>query len=162
MSRMSAGRLVAALAVGLMLLAAPLRAAEGGLKVIEKFGGRNSGLAVAHFAAENVERSKNKVGLIIIVSPGENSFAFDLAEWQALIALCNKAIATQSSDWTVIGSMTETGTTDVSHLTMSSGPGLRVVIASPSDGEVSYVLQKNDLPRLQSALRAVEVYLAAP
>ena len=40
--------------------------------------------------------------------------------------------------------------------------GLRVVIASPRDGEVSYVLQKSDLPRLQSALRAVEVYLAAP
>jgi len=162
MSRISGGRMIAALAIGLMLLAAPLRAADPALIVVEKFGQRNSGLVVAHYTAANVERSKRKVGIVVITSPGENAFAFNLAEWQTLIAMCNQGIATQSSGWTEVGSMTETGTTDVSHLTMSSGPGLRFVIASPRDGEVSYVLQKHDLPRLQSALRAVEVYLAAP
>src|SRR3974390_2307233 len=104
MSRMTGGRIMAALAVGLMLLVSPLRAADGKLTVVEKFGERCVGLAVAHFTAANVERSKSRVGLVIIASPDENSFAFDLAEWRTLIALCDKAIATQSNGWTGGGS----------------------------------------------------------
>lgn len=162
MSRLSGGPIVAALAFVLTLVASPLRAADGQFIVVEKFGEGHSGLIVAHYTASNVERSKSKVGVITIASPGENAFAFNLAEWRQLIALCNKAIASESTGWALVGSMSETGTTDVSHLTLSSGPGLRFVIASPKDGEVSYVLQKNDLSRLKSGLRAVEVYLAAP
>jgi hypothetical protein len=83
-----------------------------------------------------------------------------LDEWIKLIDLCNKAIKTQSSAWIVVGSMTETGTEDVSQLTVSAGPSVSLVISSPKIGTVSYTLERSDLPRFQQGLQKVKDYLS--
>lgn len=156
-------RLLAAIAalliVSLTLLASPLRA-QGKLEIVEKFTKGNAELSVAHFTDPSVEKSKSKVGLIGIASPSRNSFAFNKGEWTKLIELCQKAIAIKSAGWTQVGSMTETGTEDVSQLTLSAGPGVSFVISSPKAGTVSYIIQKADLPRLQKGLLQVRDYLA--
>ncbi len=151
----SAALLIASLA----FMASPVRA-EGKLEIVEKFAKGNTELSVAHFTDPSLEKSKSKVGLIGIASPSRNSFAFDQAEWAKLIELCDKAIRTKSTGWTQIGSMTETGTEDVSQLTVSGGPGISFVISSPKAGTVSYVIATGDVPRLKKGLVQVRDYLA--
>jgi hypothetical protein len=160
MPRMLRSAIIAIVMAGLSLVASPLSAAEGKLVTVEKFTKGNAELAVAHFTDPDVERSKSRVGLIGIASPDRNSFAFDPAEWQQLMALCTKAIGTKAAGWTVVGTMTESGTEDVSQLTVSAGPGLSLVIASPKSGTVTYVLDKGELARFQKGLRQVKDYLA--
>ena len=137
----------------------PLRA-EGKLAIVERFADRNTVLTVAHYTNAGAPTAKGKVGLLTIVTPDANSFAFNLTEWKSLIALCDRATKVQSRDWTVVGTMTETGTSDVSHLTVSSGPGVNFVITSPKDGTVAHVLPKAEFSRFQKALRDVEDYLS--
>jgi hypothetical protein len=48
-----------------------------------------------------------------------------------LIELWTKAVKAQSGSWKVVGSMAETETSDVSHLTVSAGSGVKFVISSP-------------------------------
>ena len=109
-------------------------------------------LTVAHYTVAGAPTAKGKVGLLTIATPDANSFAFNPSEWKSLIALCDRATKMQSGDWTVVGTMTETGTSDVSHLTVSAGPGLNFVITSPKDGTVAHVLQKAEFSRFQKAL----------
>jgi hypothetical protein len=146
-------------ALGLMLFASALWAA-GQLDIVEKFTNGNTELAVATYTDPQADKSHNKVGLLGIASPTKNSFAFRLDEWIKLIDLCNKAIKTQSSAWIVVGSMTETGTEDVSQLTVSAGPSVSLVISSPKIGTVSYTLERSDLPRFQQGLQKVKDYLS--
>ena len=146
--------------VGLALLAPPARAADGKLVVIETFTKGNTELMVAHYTDPNVEPAKSRVGLVGIASPNRNSFAFNHAEWLKLIALCTKAAAVKSATWTQVGTMSETGTTDVSQLTLSAGPGLSFVISSPKEGTVSFIVPKADVPRLQNGMRQIRDYLA--
>jgi hypothetical protein len=56
--------------------------------------------------------------------------------------------------------MTETGTSDVSHLTVSAGPGVNFVITSPKDGTVAHVVPMVEFSRFQNALREVHDYLS--
>ena len=148
------------LACALALLAAPVRAAGGKLVVVETFAAGDAELMVAHYTDPDVEPAKARVGLIAIASPGRNSFAFDHPEWLRLIELCDKAAAVESATWTRVGMMTETGTTDVSQLTISAGPGVSFVISSPQEGTVSFIVAKADLARLRKGMRQVRDYLA--
>jgi hypothetical protein len=134
--------------------------AEGKLAVVERFADKNTVLAVAHYTVAGAPTTKGKVGLLTIATPDANSFAFNLAEWNSLIALCDRATSLQSADWIVVGTMIETGTSDVSHLTVSSGPGLNFVITSPKGGPVAHVLPKAEFSRFQKALRDVQDYLS--
>jgi hypothetical protein len=147
------------LAIGLMLSTSPLRA-EGKLDTIEAFSSGKAEMIVATYYDPATGDASKKVGLIAIGAPRRNSFAFDRDEWTRLIALCDKAIAVQAATWTSAGTMTETGTTDVSKLSVSAGPGVRFVISSPKGLTVTYVLQKADAPRFQKALRQVRDFLA--
>ena len=56
--------------------------------------------------------------------------------------------------------MTETGTSDVSHLTVSAGPGVNFVVTSPKGGTVAHVVQEAEFSRFQKALRDVQDYLS--
>jgi hypothetical protein len=149
----------ALLFLSLVLGPSPLRA-EGKLAVVERFADRNTVLAVAHFTVAGAPTAKGKVGLLTIATPDANSFAFNLAEWKSLIALCDRAAKVQSEKWTVVGTMTETGTSDVSHLTVSSGPGVNFVITSSKGGTVAHVLPEAEFSRFQKALRKVQDYLS--
>ena len=109
--------------------------------IVAKF--RNAELEldlVTVFDAE-VDASKSKVALLGIATPLRNSFSFRLAEWLSLINLSTKTVKAQSNSWKVIGSMTETETSDVSHLTISAGHGVRFVIRSFQKGTVIFVLR---------------------
>jgi len=134
--------------------------AEGKLAVVERFADRNTVLAVAHYTIEGAPTGKGKVGLLTIATPDTNSFAFNLAEWKSLIELNDRAIKAQSRDWTVIGTMTETGTSDVSHLTVSAGPGVNFVITSPKGSAVAHVVPAAEFSRFQKALHDVQDYLS--
>jgi hypothetical protein len=160
MSRILSARFLGALlAIGLLVFTSPLRA-EGKLETIEKFTSDKAEMIVATFLDPGEDASKNRVGLIGIGAPKRNSFAFDPKEWAQLMALCDKAIAVQATSWTSVGTMTETGTTDVSKLVISAGPGVRFVISSPKGLTVTYVLRKTDAPRFQKALGQVRDFLA--
>lgn len=150
--------LASLMALALVIFASPLRA-EGKLKTVEKFTGEKAEMIVATFYDPDADDSKARVGLIGIGAPKRNSFAFDPDEWARLIALCDKAIAVQAAKWTSVGTMTETGTSDVSKLVVSAGPGVRFVISSPKGLTVTYVLQKADAPRFQKALLQVRDFL---
>jgi hypothetical protein len=145
--------------LSLVLATSPLWA-EGKLAVIEKFASANTELMVAHFNDPGAPKGKGRVGLLAIATPSRNAFAFNQPEWDKLIELYNKAAKIDSPAWTVVGTMTETGTSDVSHLTVSAGPGMNFVITSRKDGTVAHTLPRADFSRLQKALREVKDFLS--
>ena len=147
-----------ALAMGAMLSISPLRA-EGKLDTLEKFSSGKTEMVIATYH-DPAAAGSTKVGLIGIGAPKRNSFAFEADEWDRLIALCNKAVGIQGTAWTAVGSMTETGTTDVSKITISAGPGVRFIISSAKGVTVTYALPKADAPRFQKGLVRVRDFLA--
>ena len=66
----------------------------------------------------------------------------------------------QSESWNIIGSMRERETSDVSILTISSGPGIKIVIDSSRKGPVTYVLSKDDLARFAGTLYRVKEFFS--
>ncbi|HEY1475080.1 MAG TPA: hypothetical protein VGF53_13470 [Pseudolabrys sp.] len=134
--------------------------AEGKLVVVEKFSKGNTELKVAHYTEPAALKDMQKVGLIGIASPTRNSFAFDSADWNKFIAICAKAAAVRSATWTVVGTMSESGTSDISQITISSGPGMNFVITSPKVGTVAYALSPADFSRFQKGLLRVKSYLS--
>jgi hypothetical protein len=67
---------------------------------------------------------------VSIANPSRSSCSFRLEEWLLLIELWTKVVKTQSGSWKLVGSMAETETSDVSHLTVSAGPGVKFVVVS--------------------------------
>ena len=151
--------LIIVLTVGLSVLTSPLQARIQ-LDIIAKF--RNAGveLDVVTVVDSDVEASKSKVALLGIATPLRSSFSFRLEEWLSLIDLWSKAVKTQSNSWKVIGSMTETETSDVSHLTISAGPEVKFVISSSKKGIVTFVLSKDDIGGFEKALYQVKEFFS--
>ena len=150
------------LAASLALLISPLLAA-GKLDVVAKFQHTNLELDVATFTEQ--EPKTSKVGLLgLAAGTVRNSFAFNAQEWPKLIAAVAKAAKTQSAgnNWTVVAELTEVGTSDVSHLVVSAGPGIRFALNSQKGASLTYVIAESDIPRLQQGLIRVRQYLAAP
>ena len=131
--------LIIVLTVGFSVLTSPLQARVQ-LDIIAKFRNADVELDVVTVVDSEVEASKSKVALLGIATPLRSSFSFRLAEWSLLIDLWSKAVKTQSDSWKVIGSMMETETSDVAHLTISAGPGIKFVISSSQKGIVTFVL----------------------
>ena len=136
--------LIIVLTVGFWVLTSPLQARVQ-LDIIAKFRNADVELDVVTVIDSDVEASKSKVALLGIATPLRSSFSFRLAEWLLLIDLWSKAVKAQSDSWRVIGSMTETETSDVSHLTISAGPGVKFVISSSQKGIVTFILSKDDV-----------------
>lgn len=150
------------IAIGLVLSVSPVRA-EGKLDTIKKFSGDKAEMIVATYFDPTDGDASKKVGLIAIRAPRPNSFAFDRDEGTRLIALCDKAIGAQATRWTSVGTMTETGTSDVSKISVSAGPGVRFVISSPKGLTVTYVLQKADDTRFQKRwVRSASSWRSSP
>jgi hypothetical protein len=108
----------------------------------------------------DVETTRSKTALLGITTPSRNSFSFRLEEWLSLIDLWTKAVKAQSDSWKVVGSMTETETFDVCHLTVSAGPGVMIVISSPKKGAATYLLSKDDMAGFEKALYGVKDFLS--
>ena len=157
---LSSGLIV--LVASLAFLVSPLLA-KGKLDIITKFQQSSLELAVATYT--DADAKPGKVGLIgLTAGQVKNSFAFDSPQWAKLIDLIAKAAKAQATGntWTVTGELTETETSDVSHLVISAGPGIRFALNSPKGASLTYMLAKGDIPRLQQALVRVRQYFAAP
>ena len=128
------------------------------LDIVGKFQNADLELDVATVFDSEVEASGSKVALLGIATPSRrgtpsrNSFSFRLEEWLSLIAHWTKAVKAQSDSWKVVGSMTETETSDVSHLTVSAGRGVKFVISSSKKGTATYVLSRDDIAGFEKAL----------
>jgi len=155
------------LTVSISLFIPPLQAGMQ-LDIVVKFQNADLEFDVATVFDSEVEASRSKVALLGIVTPSRrgmatpsrNSFSFRLEEWLSLIALWTKAVKAQSDSWKVVGSMTETETSDVSHLTVSAGRGVKFVISSSKKGTVTYVLSRDDIAGFEKALYRVKDFLS--
>ena len=145
--------------LGLSLYSWPLQAGVQ-LDIVAKFQNADLELDVVTVIDSEVEPSRNKVALLGIATPSRSSFSFRLKEWLSLIDLWTKAVKAQSGSWKVVGSMVETETSDVSHLTVSAGPGVKFVIGSPKKGTVTYILSKEDIAGFEKALHQVKDFLS--
>jgi hypothetical protein len=154
--RLSSWLIIVAASLG--ILVSPLLAA-GTLDVVATFQQANLQLDVATYLQE-----PEGVGLLgIKAGSARISFAFKSDTWSKLTDLVAKAARAQStgSNWTVTGAMTETETSDISHLVVSAGPGIRFALSSPKKAGLTYVLATSDIPRFQQALARVKAFLAA-
>src|SRR5258707_4625884 len=138
--------LIIVVTVGFSVLASPLQARIQ-LDIVAKFRNADLELDVVTIVDSEVEASKC-------------SFFFRLVEWLSLIDLWSKVVKAQSDSWRVIGSMTETETSDVSHLTISAGPGVKFVISSSQKGIVTFILSKDDMGGFEKALYQVKEFFS--
>ena len=155
------------LTVSVSLFIRPLQAGMQ-LDIVAKFRNADLEFDVATVFDSEAEASRSKIALLGIVTPSRpgittplrNSFSFGLEEWLWLIALWTKAVKAQTDSWKVVGSMRETETTDVSHLTVSAGRGVKFVIGSSRKGTVAYVLSRDDFAGFENALYRVKDFLS--
>jgi hypothetical protein len=152
--------LVMAMSVALALLASPVPA-EGQLDIVAKFEDADLGLDVVTYTNPDVTASESRVALLGFRSRSvRTSFVFSLKEWVSLLDLWTKAVKAQSSSWNVVGSLTETRTTDRSHLTASAGPGVKFTVTSRKGVSITYVLANADMARFEKALFRVKDFLS--
>lgn len=158
--RLLSGAVILAATLG-VLTSSPL--AQGKSNYVASFQQQNIRLDVVTYTEPN--GTPSKVGLLGIAAGSvKNSFAFAPNEWPKLIDLTSTAARSQSSggNWTVIGEIYETNTSDTSHLVISAGPGIRFALNSPQGASLTYILASGDIPRFQQALEQVREYLVAP
>jgi len=136
--------------------------AEGQLDMVAKFQQASFELDVATYTDPELKPREDRVALLGLADgKTRNSFAFRIVEWSKLIDLTAAAARAQSSggNWTVIGEMTEVGTSDASHLVISAGTGIRFALNSRKGPALTYVLASGDFARFQQALNQVKTYL---
>jgi len=151
--------LIIVLVLSSLILASPLQARIQ-LDIVAKFRNVGIELDIVTLIDWEVEAAKSKVALLAIATPPRSSFSFRGEDWSLLIDLWSKAVKAQSESWNVIGTMKERETSDVSILTISAGPGIKIVIDSPRKGPVSYVLSKDDLARFAGTLYRGKEFLS--
>ncbi|MBV8840803.1 MAG: hypothetical protein JO000_30050 [Alphaproteobacteria bacterium] len=149
---------VVALLLGLAFATAA-RCDDGKLDVLVKFESGIRGLAVATFTTSD---GQDRVGALSWrLGPERNAFALRLDQWDAIFDLWKKATRAQGAAWKVIGSVAETGTSDISRITIKSGPGVALSVASAKGGRIDYVLEPADFARFEQAMRDMKASLEA-
>lgn len=144
--------------VCLILLCFPLYAhaeSKGKLDVVGKFVSGNTECNVATYL-----EGSDRVGLIGIKGGLRISVAFTSADWGSFVNLWNSARQSQAASWKLVGTFKETGTTDPSLLTVTSGPGVQFTIME-STGTMSFVLQPAEFERFDQSVRQVTAFLNA-
>jgi hypothetical protein len=137
--------------------------ADGKLTAIDNFTDSSSNeLGVyTFFEPDATGPDSKKVALLGIKNGARRiSIAFDPEDWPALISLWTKAVAAQSNSWHDVGVYVETGTSDVSTLKMSAGPGVTFLISSPAKGIETYLLSATDMTRFNAAVQKAQHSLA--
>ena len=154
-----AHRVAAALALGLVLFAAPALAA-GKFEYAGKFDYGSTEVDLGKYVDTNDAGVESRVGLVgVRVGTSKNSAAFDSGEWPTLLDLWAKAQTLQSDTWVYVGDFTETGPSDVSHLKVDAGPGVRIIIESPAKGAFTVEIKRSDMPSFSAALLEVKAFL---
>lgn len=132
-----------------LLLAAGAAKAEGTVQQVGQF--INNGVT-----AEIDTYTDNAVVVAVIVfkSNGHSyTFAFDRNDWPALERLWSAAVDKHASDYVSIGSLAETGTSEKCVMLMAAGPAIRLTIASPIDGAMSFDVAPSFATEFDAKLR---------
>ena len=95
------------------------------------------------------------VGLSVLTSPLQARIQLDI-----IAKFRNAGVELDVVTVVDSGSMTETETSDVSHLTISAGPGVKFVISSSQKGIVTFVLSKDDIGGFEKALYQVKEFFS--
>ena len=131
--------------------------ADGKLNIIVKFESDSRQLMVGTFTTSD---GHDRIGLIAWhAGGGRNAFALRLNEWDAIFDLWKKAARAQGPRWKPMGTISEVGTTDVSHIDMRGGPGVELAISSPKGPSIAYVLPPADFARFEQAMRDMKARL---
>jgi len=147
-----------ALLVSLALVTAA-HSDDGKLDVVGKFENGSRELVVATYTTND---GQERVGLLAWrAGPNRNSFALRLDEWDPIFKLWQKAARAQGSAWKTIGTISETGTSDISRIDMRGGPGVELAIASPKGASIAYLLPAADFARFEQAMRDMKTALEA-
>jgi hypothetical protein len=126
-----------------------LPAFADGLAMVATFPSATSKLSVANYTS-----GSTTVGLIgITVSSQTYSYSYDKNDLTALMALWNKAQQMDPSKYVAAGSVAETGTEALDVLLLAGGPGVRLSIADPINGLVTFELARTDYAAFDAALR---------
>lgn len=107
------------------------------------------------------QEGTERVGVLGIwkEQPPRAAAAFRLSDWDELIKLWQKASVVESPSWHHVGVYKETGTKDPTLLTVSAGPGVRLVMETEG-GLFSVVLSRSDYASFERNLQAVRRFLA--
>jgi len=136
--------------------------AEGQLTCNDRFVTATSELDLCTFTNPRADGTEIRVLLLGIESSDHRriSITFDKTETSALLRLWRQALDKQSTSWQPVGEYTETGTDDNSHLKVSAGPGVRLVIESPARGANTTELPPGNLAGFTAALEKAVNYVA--
>ncbi|HXY89375.1 MAG TPA: hypothetical protein VEH75_02010 [Xanthobacteraceae bacterium] len=146
--------LAAALLFGLAL-ATPAANAEDKLDYVASFKNGSLVLDVCTYTQSN-----GRIGLLGWRSgEARNAFAFRLDEWDKVADLWKKAVRAQGGAWKTVGTVRETGTTDISVLSVKAGPGIELAVASPQVPSIAYVLAPTDFADFEKALEKAKAYV---
>jgi len=154
--------LTAALMLSFAILAAPAAADDGKLQGFAQIQTADGRIDIDTYHVVREDGTDLRIGLLSIVVHGKHiSVTFDKSEFPTLWTLWQNAQARQSASWQPVGDYVETGTTDVSHLRISAGPGVRFMIESPANGAFTSELPASSFSQFSSALQSAESFVAA-
>jgi hypothetical protein len=91
--------------------------------------------------------------------PQRRSVAFSASEWPTFVALWNKARKSQAPTWHLVGSFTETGTTEAALLTVSAGPGVQFSMTG-AKGVATFILPASQFAAFDEKVKAVTADIA--
>lgn len=137
--------------------------AEGKAEQIGAFANADTEIDIYTYADVDDKGTEVRVAAIKVQNgQGNNVAAFDADDWPDFVSLIHKAEASQSSNWQPIGEFVETGTTDVSHVRVSAGPGIRLVVESPAGGAFTAELPASRFVEFEAALSRISDFLKVP
>lgn len=137
--------------------------AENKLTILAKLVHGDTEIDIATYGDASNPDMQLRVGLVgIRQGTRRNSAAFDAHDWPQFLALWRSAERMNSGTWTLIGQFVETGTSDVSTLRISSGPGYRFVIESPAKGAFNAEAPRSDAAAIDAADAEVSSFLGVP
>jgi hypothetical protein len=139
------------LAVALVLAASAPVFAKEGLEVLRTFENGDQKIQVATFT-----QGSETVGLLGIRAGNRVSFSSRRGMWRDILALLEQAARVQDTRWRFVGALTETDTTNPSHLVVYGGPALQIILMDPSVGARAFTFKEGDRAALAEALRLAE------
>jgi len=90
-----------------------------------------------------------------------NAFAFRLDEWDKVVGLWKQAVRAQGGAWKLVGTVRESGTTDVSVLSVKAGAGIELAVTSPQGPTIAYVPTPADFAGFEKAMEDAKAYVKA-
>lgn len=148
------GVLGLAIAVAVCELVTPRARNDGETVIVARFETVGAELEIAKHRVPLIGESTG----VLRVFNGDrlNAVVLMADEWPALVKLVSSARMSPDSKWRVVGDLSDASPGHPTTLTLSVNDGLRFELASPGAAPVTYVVEAADVPRLRTALAAVD------